>query len=147
MEFFKNKNNTVLVISAALILVAILVAVIATASSNKKEKEALTSTNEAQVELQKEIQELKKQINEAKATSHPTGKYKVVTKDDPLGLRLEPSTDSNILILVPKGYEIDVLAVYQDWGYVVYQQTGGWLSMNYLELISSDSGNSTEKAS
>ena len=69
------------------------------------------------------------------------GKYKVATKDDPLGLRLEPNTDSDRIIYVPKGHQVEVLAVWEDWGYVVYEKTGGWLSMNYLELISGSSDN------
>lgn len=75
------------------------------------------------------------------------GKYKIATKEDPLGLRLEPNTDSNRLLYIDKGEEVEIIAVWDDWGFTVYNGSGGWLSMNYLEAVSgsteSDSANSS----
>lgn len=146
MEKLKNKNTIVLIISAVLILIAIIVAVAATASSGKDKKESTTTSTEESVSIDlASIADLNNTGNgNADTTKKPSsnsftaqpGKYKVATKDDPLGLRLEPNTDSDRIIYVPKGHEVEVLAVWEDWGYVVYEQTGGWLSMNYLELVS-----------
>ncbi len=143
MSKLKNKNTVILIISVVLILIAIIVAVVATASSNKDERETATHSTEEGVSI--DLASIA-DINNASTTKKPQqtsysyepGKYKVATKDDPLGLRLEPNTDSDRIIYVPKGEEIEVLAVWEDWGYVVYEKTGGWLSMNYLELISSN---------
>ena len=143
MDKLKNKNTIVLIISAALILIAIIVAVVATASSNSSKKEATTTSTEESVSIDlASIADLNnvpttKKVQQASYTYEP-GKYKVATKDDPLGLRLEPNTTSDRLVYVPKGHEVEVIAVWEDWGYVVYEQTGGWLSMNYLELVSAN---------
>ncbi len=144
MDKLKNKNTIVLIISAVLILIAIIVAVVATASSDKDEKETATHSTAESVSI--DLASIA-DMNNAATTKKPQsqtsysyepGKYKIATKDDPLGLRLEPNTTSDRLIYVPKGHEVEVLAVWEDWGYVVYEQTGGWLSMNYLELVSAN---------
>ena len=125
------------------VLIAIIVAVVATASSSKDEKETATHSTEENVSIDlASIADMNnnsttKKSQQQTSYSYKTGKYKVATKDDPLGLRLEPNTTSDRLIYVPKDYEVEVLAIWEDWGYVVYEQTGGWLSMNYLELVSS----------
>lgn len=150
MDKLKNKNTIVLIISAVLILIAIIVAVVATASSDKDEKETATHSTEESVSI--DLASIA-DMNNASTTKRPQqtsysyepGKYKIATKDDPLGLRLEPNTSSDRLIYVPKGYEVEVIAVWEDWGYVVYEQTGGWLSMNYLELVSANK-KTTEKS-
>lgn len=153
MDKLKNKNTIVLIISAALILIAIIVAVVATASSDKNNKKTTakeTVTEEVSIDLAS-IADLNntsstKKPQQQTSYSYAPGKYKVATKDDPLGLRLEPNTTSDRLIYVPRDYEVEVLAVWEDWGYVVYEQTGGWLSMNYLELVSSSNKTTTTVA-
>lgn len=156
MEKFKNKNTVVLIISAALIVIAIVIAVIATTSSGKPKD----STTKPQVSLNAElIASLKDNNTDNDSTTSGTksatgsskaeksntsytyepGKYTVATKDDSLGLRIEPNTKSDRIIHIPKGEQVEVLAVWEDWGYVVYEKTGGWLSMNYLELVSGNS--------
>lgn len=150
MNNLKNKNTIVLIISAVLILIAIIVAVAATASSKKDKKETTTvsTTESVSIDLAS-IADINNASTTKKAQqtsySYEPGKYKVATKDDPLGLRLEPNTSSDRLVYVPKGHQVEVIAVWEDWGYVVYEQTGGWLSMNYLDLVSSNK-KTTEKA-
>ena len=150
MDKLKNKNTIVLIISAVLILIAIIVAVVATASSDKEEKETATHSTEESVSIDLASIADMNNVPTTKKTqqtsySYEPGKYKIATKDDPLGLRLEPNTSSDRLVYVPKGHEVEVLAVWEDWGYVVYEKTGGWLSMNYLELVSANK-KPTEKA-
>ena len=53
-------------------------------------------------------------------------------------MRIQPNADADRLLYIDKGTEVEVLAVWGDWGYVVYNSTGGWLSMNYLELVSAN---------
>ncbi|NLA72554.1 MAG: hypothetical protein GX848_01810 [Clostridiales bacterium] len=67
--------------------------------------------------------------------SYKTGNYIVNTVTDPLSLRLKPSAaDDNVTIRsIPKGAKVEVIAVKDDWGYVVYADTGGWVSMKYLK--------------
>lgn len=143
MDKLKNKNTIVLIISAILILIAIIVAVVATASSDKDKKEKTTASTEENVSIDlASIADINNASTTKKAQqisySYEPGKYKVATKDDPLGLRLEPNTTSDRLVYIPKGNEVEVIAIWEDWGYVVYEQTGGWLSMNYLELVSAN---------
>ena len=150
MDKLKNKNTIVLIISAVLILIAIIVAVVATASSGKDKKETTTTSTEESVSIDlASIADMNnasttKKPQQQTSYSYEPGKYKIATKDDPLGLRLEPNTSSDRLVYVPKGHEVEVLAVWEDWGYVVYEKTGGWLSMNYLELVSANK-KTTEK--
>lgn len=152
MEKLKNKNTIVLIISAVLILVAIVVAIVATASSNGDKKETTTKPSEsvsidlASIADKNNSTTKPKTQSSDKSYVYAPGKYKVATKDDPLGLRLEPNTASDRIIYVPKGHEVEVLAVWEDWGYVVYEKTGGWLSMNYLELVSGNTGKTEEPA-
>ncbi len=144
MDKLRNKNTIVLIISAALILIAIIVAVAATASAdkdNKKNTSPVGTVEGVSIDLASIAD-----MNNVPTTNKPQtsysfqpGKYKIATKDDPLGLRLEPNTESDRLVYIPKGEEVEVIAVWEDWGYVVYEKSGGWLSMNYLELISSNS--------
>lgn len=75
------------------------------------------------------------------------GKYKIATKEDPLGLRIEPNTDSDRLVYIDKGKEVEIIAVWDDWGYTVYGGSGGWLSMNYLEAVSGTTTNEPSTAS
>ncbi len=150
MDKLKNKNTIVLIISAILILIAIIVAVVATASSGKNKKETTTKPPQESVSIDlASIADMNNASTTKKAQqtsySYEPGKYKIATKDDPLGLRLEPNTSSDRLVYVPKGHEVEVIAVWEDWGYVVYEKTGGWLSMNYLELVSANK-KTTEKA-
>lgn len=151
MDKLKNKNTIVLIISAVLILIAIIVAVVASTSSGKEKKKDTTvpSTQESVSIDLASIADINNNSTTKKTQktsySYEIGKYKIATKDDPLGLRLEPNTSSDRLIYVPKGNEVDVIAIWEDWGYVVYENTGGWLSMNYLELVSSNK-KTTEKS-
>jgi len=149
MEKLKNKNVIVLIISAALILIAIIIAVVATASSKKDKKETTTNSTAESVSIDlgsiADINNVPTTKKAQQTYSYEPGKYKVATKDDPLGLRLEPNTTSDRLIYIPKGHEVEVIAIWEDWGYVVYDRTGGWLSMNYLELVSGNKKTTTTK--
>ncbi len=147
MEKLKNKNTIVLIISAVLILVAVIIAIVATTSSGNSKKETTTQPTES-VSIDLEAIASKNQTTKPQQNTYifEPGKYKVATKDDPLGLRLEPNTASDRIIYVPKGHEVEVLAIWEDWGYVVYEKTGGWLSMNYLELVSGSSSKTDEPA-
>jgi SH3-like domain-containing protein len=51
-------------------------------------------------------------------------------------MRIQPNSEADRILYIDKGAEVEVLAVWDDWGYVVYNSTGGWLSMSYLELVS-----------
>lgn len=133
----KNKNTIILILSAVLIIVAVIIAIAALSGDNSKSaKKPKESESESVSVNLEELATLNTPTTEpAKAFTASTGKYKIATKDDPLGLRLEPNTNSDRLIYVPKGHEVEVVAVWEDWGYVVYEKTGGWLSMNYLEPV------------
>ncbi len=149
MEKLKNKNTIVLMISGLLILVAIIIAIVASTTSAKDTGKTTVSTEASQtvdIDLQAIANGNKtttdasskpaaEASNKTASYEYSTGTYKIATKDDPLGLRLEPNTTSDRLVFIPIGEEVEVIAIWEDWGYVVYGKTGGWLSMNYLELV------------
>ena len=141
----RNKNTIILIFSAVLIIVAVIIAIAALSNdSSKTVKKAKETVSESTSVESDELATISTPSTEpAKAFTASTGKYKIATKDDPLGLRIEPNTDSDRLVYVPKGHEVEVIAVWEDWGYVVYEKTGGWLSMNYLEPVVSKTATTT----
>jgi len=136
-KLFQNKNLLLTVLSCIILVAALIIASVAI-SNNKKNKEAEISESIRVSRIEElsalEASEAQKttQVKEQKP-SFEIGKYKIATKDDPLGMRLEPNTSSLRIIDIPKGETVEVIAVWNDWGYVVYNQNGGWLSMKYLE--------------
>ncbi len=97
-------------------------------TEDKKEPVASDSASDSVTE--------KPVTNNNKTSSYNTGTYKIATQEDPLGMRIQPNSDADRILYIDKGEEVEVLAVWDDWGYVVYNSTGGWLSMSYLELVS-----------
>ena len=167
-----NKNAVILIISALLIVVSVAIAFFAIKDTDflKKKQPEQTTPLEITDDFDKapadgqsptkkaenakaenttgetdEAPAATESSNEAKPYVFAPGKYKIATKDDPLGLRLEPSADSDRLIYIPKGETVEVLVVSEDWGYVVYNHTGGWLSMNYLEAVGSTTATNAEE--
>lgn len=64
---------------------------------------------------------------------HKPGKYTIATKETPLGIRSIPDDDGEWLLGIPKGTEVEILAVVDNWGYVEYNGTEGWLNFKYLK--------------
>ena len=141
MEKLKEKNTLILTISAVMLIAAVIIAISTAASSSKAvkkvtETEAPVSTTAATT------------AETAKSYIYNPGKYRVATgNNDSLCLRLEPNTTSDRIIYIASGTEVDIIAVWGDWGYTVYGNTGGWLSLNYLELINSAASTSQTASS
>lgn len=146
----QDKNKTMLIISALLIVVAIIITCVAVAyekSHDTSKTSAVISgadgpaqgdssktTNSSQTTApQTTAPQTTTQVNNS---TNKAGKYKVATKDDPLGIRIYADKDAQRVSEIPKGTEIDILAVFDTWGYVTYDGVSGWVSMNYVELIS-----------
>ena len=72
------------------------------------------------------------------AGQYATGTYTVNTQTSPLSMRLAPTdSDKTVTIrTIPKGTKITVWAVHNGWGYVVYENSGGWVAMKYLKAAS-----------
>ncbi len=146
-----NKNNLILAISACLIVFAVILVSIATIVENKKEGKAETTTPQQVVENEK-TPETAPQNKPADTTApqvtqpsgkNAIGKYKITTDDTPLRLREQPSTKQNAIDEIPKGSTVEVLAVYDGWGYTSYNGTYGWISLDYTEFISATTPNTT----
>lgn len=138
MDKLKNKNTILLIVSALLIVAAIVIAVVAISGSNKQAKPEDPSESVSQT---LDLAAIAAQ-NAPETTESPTaatGKYRVAASGDPLNLRLGPNVKTDIITYVPSGQEVEVLAVWEDWGYVIYEKSGGWLSMNYLEPVGASS--------
>lgn len=150
-----NKNNLLLTISAILIVIAVVITIVATVyekklsdAPEKSESANVVSTVDTTAEETKKASDEKKPETTASATTKPvettapatstgkTGKYTVNTQEDPLSIRLNATDDTSTIGSIPKGTEIDVLAVYGDWGYVNHNGTGGWVSMKFVKFVS-----------
>ena len=132
MEKLKNKNTIILIIAAVMVIAAIIIAISAAAGSSKGDNKPSTETETPVSTTAPET------TSPIKAFVYNPGKYRVATENnDSLCLRLEPNTSSDRIIYIASGTEVDIIAVWEDWGYTVYGNSGGWLSLNYLELINS----------
>lgn len=101
---------------------------------NKNDKKTESDSDDSTTEPTTDKATVKPVTNNT--SSYATGTYKVATQEDPLGMRLQPNAEADRILYIDKGAEVEVLAVWDDWGYVVHNNTGGWLSMSYLELVS-----------
>ena len=150
-----NKNNLLLIISAILIVIAIVITIVATVyeknavkALDNTESANVASTVEATSDETKKNTDTKKPETTAPSTTKPveitahvasagkTGKYTVNTQEDPLSIRLNATDDTSTIGSIPKGTEIEILAVYGDWGYVNHNGTGGWVSMKFVKFVS-----------
>lgn len=148
-----NKNKLLLTISAILLVIAIIITVIATIyeKNASKPQASMDSTNAVstvektgdetkntpdETKPQKAPETTKPQTTAPVASSGKAGKYTVATQEDPLSIRLNATDDTTTVGSIPKGTEIEILAVYDKWGYVNYNGTGGWVSMDFVKFIS-----------
>lgn len=143
----KDKNKTLLIISAILIAIAVIITCVSviyekTSADKPKQSEAVSDTNT--VSNNAANVPVSGTGTTAPQSTKPTpsadenkcGKYKVATKDDPLGIRIEAEQNAQRVGEIPEGTEIEVLAFYGDWGYVKYDGVSGWVSSKYLEFVS-----------
>ncbi len=148
----RDKNKRILIASAILIVVSILITTAAFIYEKSLIKDDVKSTSDSPTtqyslkESEKSTEENKK-TDTTKSTENTTkeniitgnnkpGTYKVTTKDTPLGIRTKPLSNANRCGDVPKGSEVKILATYNGWGYYHTDTTFGWLSLEYLELVS-----------
>lgn len=145
----KDKNKTLLIISAILIAVAVIITCVSviyekTSSDKPKQSESVSDSN-AVSDITANVPVSGTGVGTtAPQSTKPTpsasenkiGKYKVATKDDPLGIRIEAEQNAQRVGEIPKGTEIEVLAFYGDWGYVIYDGVSGWVSSKHLEFVS-----------
>ena len=135
-------NKIILIIAAGLIAIAIFITCVASIyESVKKNNDEKTTApvNVTDVANPDEINGGNTDSQSSKPTSttkNGAGKYKVVTKNDPLGIRIQAAKDAERVSEIPKGSEIEILTVYDSWGYVNHNGVGGWVAMEYVELIS-----------
>lgn len=71
---------------------------------------------------------------ESEFTAYPTGDYYVATADDPLTIREEPAQNAKKLGTVPRGADINVTDVTSHWGYVTFEEIGGWINLDYCAV-------------
>lgn len=138
-KLFQNKNALLMVLSGVILVAALIISSIAISQGKKnKELEISESIRESRAAELSSLAALNETTTEKSASKNEIGTYIVNTKDDPLGMRLEPNTASNRIVDVPKGEEVQVIATWNDWGYIVYNGNGGWVSMNYLKSVNSE---------
>lgn len=81
--------------------------------------------------------------SETKAAPSGTGTYKVTTSAG-LNVRSHADTGSSKITAIKVGTVVEVTQVNGDWGYV--PKYGGWINLNYADLISSSESNSLTSA-
>lgn len=149
-----NKNNLILAISACLIVFSIILVSVASIVEHKKEEKTDITTPSQAVTTDDKAPETNAQTNPVSTTAAPvttpqatgaykTGTYKIATKDDPLSLREYP--DEGRVGEIPKGETVEVLVVYEEWGYVLYEGQNGWISLTLAELVSAKDVATTNK--
>lgn len=75
---------------------------------------------------------------EAVLSTDITVTYGVVnTEKDPLNLRSRPSTDSEILIKIPKNSTVEIISEEADWLKIKYDNIEGYVSKQYILLSDS----------
>ena len=132
-----DANKIILIVAAGLIVLAILITCIATVVEKvKKDKNETTAPAVSVSDTLKSDDTTTSQKPPVTANKNGAGKYKVVTKDDPLGIRIHAAKDAERVSEIPKGSEIEVLTVYDTWGYVKRDGVSGWIAMEYVELVS-----------
>lgn len=148
-----DANKIILIIAAGLIAIAILITCVASIYEHSlKDKNDETKPDVSVSDTLKDNEnkgDTTKPAESKPATTKPSanagkngaGKYKVVTQNDPLGIRIQAAKDSERVSEIPKGSEIEILTVYDKWGYVNYDGVGGWVAMEYVELISATNVN------
>ncbi len=60
--------------------------------------------------------------------------YALITSDNGLNLRAEPSTEAEILVSVPSQYAVDVLETMGDWLKISYSGKVGYISAEFAEV-------------
>ncbi len=149
-----NKNNLILAISACLIVFSIILVSVASIVEHKQEKKPEATPPSQTVAKDDKAPETNKQTNPVSTTAAPvtkpqansdyvTGKYKIATQDDPLSMREYP--DEGRVGEVPKGETVEVLAVYEEWGYILYDGENGWISLTLADLVSETDVATTNK--
>ena len=149
-----NKNNLILAISACLIVFSIILVSVASIVEHKKEEKNDITTPSQAVTTGDKAPETNAHTNPLSTTAAPvttpqatgaykTGTYKIATKDDPLSLREYP--DEGRVGEIPKGETVEVLVVYEEWGYVLYEGQNGWISLTLAELVSAKDVATTNK--
>ncbi|MBR4286797.1 MAG: SH3 domain-containing protein [Clostridia bacterium] len=142
-----DANKIILIIAAGLIAIAVLITCVASiyehSLKDKGETKPDVSVSETVNKDDKTPDTTKADANKPDTTKssattnkNGAGKYKVITKDDPLGIRIQAAKDSERVSEIPKGAEVEILTVFDKWGYVSYNGVGGWVSMEYVELVS-----------
>ncbi len=133
---FKDKNQLVLAISAGLIVLAVLIAIISSAVAKSKVESKTTQPSTASSGTQQPgLPNQGGSNNTVNTTGNNPGKYKVATKNDPLGVRLHPEDGAQRIYELPKGSEIQVVATYGNWAYVQIDGVNGWVALKYLQLV------------
>ena len=129
-------NKIILLVAALLIVIAIIIT--AVASIYEKSLKDKNKPTEPEVSVSETIKPdtNKPAETQPKPTANGAGKYKVITQNDPLGIRIQAAKDSERVSEIPKGSEIEVLTVFDQWGYVTYDGVSGWIAMEYVELVS-----------
>ena len=57
--------------------------------------------------------------------------YYVTTQNDPLNMRELPGKKESIVGQIPKGADIEVDSVYENWGHTYWDGISGWVNLNY----------------
>lgn len=149
-----NKNNLLLTISAILIVIAVIITAVATiyekkaseAPGNAESANTVSTVKTTAAETKKNTEEKAPETTTPTtkpvettapaASNDKTGKYTVNTQEDPLSIRLNATDNTSTIGKIPKGTEIEILAVYGEWGYVNYNGTGGWVAMKFVKFVS-----------
>lgn len=92
---------------------------------NQRDKTADTTNTTENTQVEEEV------VTEEEAVAQPKALY--VTSEVGLNLRETPDTKAKVLIIIPYGTKITVLAEQADWAQTTYDGKTGWVSAEFTQ--------------
>ncbi len=152
-----KKNKAIISVAIVLIVFGIIITSLATVVETKKAKAPVDNTERGVTEGISDVVDVapptenKIPIKNEEApaeteTPAPAGNgkylgtYKITgTGGGGLNVRSEPSTDSNRVTVIPENASVEIVAIYNDWGFIKKGNDYGWISLEYANLTAQKS--------
>lgn len=145
----KSKLKAVIIIAAtAAVAVGIAFALAKSGilPSNVNKKESETVTESESVLTTEPPSASTEKIGEAPATTENTASSKLYVTTEALNVRTGPGTDYEKAGLIPKGTKVKVISEENGWSKIEYNGSERYVSSEYLETASDESGEDTTSA-
>ena len=151
-----KKNKAVISIAIVLIVFGIIITAVATVVETKKAEAPVDTTERGVTEQYSDISEVtpptenkipekNEEVPIEPETPAPAGNgkylgtYKITGTGGELNVRSEPSTESNKVTTIPENATVEIVAIYDDWGFIKKGNDYGWISLEYANMTAQKS--------